>query len=58
MIGIPEERAIKIAKYIIEHKSTVRDAGKVFGVSKSTVHKDRKQNFKYDKNIIGEFYGF
>lgn len=40
LIGVPEERAVKIAKYIIEHKTTVRDAGKVFGVSKSTVHKD------------------
>lgn len=40
MIGVPEERAIKIANYIIENKTTVRDAGKHFGVSKSTVHKD------------------
>lgn len=40
MIGMPEERAVKIANYIIDKKATVRDAGKVFGVSKSTVHKD------------------
>lgn len=40
MIGIPEERAIKVARYIIENKATVRDAGKVFAISKSTVHKD------------------
>lgn len=37
---MPEERAVKIAQYIIKNKSTVREAGKVFGVSKSTVHKD------------------
>ncbi|MBE6081807.1 MULTISPECIES: sporulation transcriptional regulator SpoIIID [Tissierellales] len=35
-----EERALKVAKYIISEKSTVRQAATVFGVSKSTVHKD------------------
>lgn len=35
-----EERTIEIAKHIIKNKSTVREAAKVFGVSKSTVHKD------------------
>ena len=35
-----EERAMKIALYIIENKATVRQAAKRFGVSKSTVHKD------------------
>lgn len=35
-----EERAVEIACYIIEHKATVRQAAKMFGVSKSTIHKD------------------
>ncbi len=35
-----EERACRLAEYIIENKATVRSAAKVFGVSKSTVHKD------------------
>ena len=35
-----EERAVEIAYYIIEHKATVRQTAKIFGVSKSTVHKD------------------
>ncbi len=35
-----EERAIHIAGYIIESNATVRQTAKVFGVSKSTVHKD------------------
>lgn len=35
-----EERAVEIAYYIIEHKATVRQAAKEFGVSKSTIHKD------------------
>ena len=33
-----EERTIKLAKYIIDKKATVRDAAKHFGISKSTVH--------------------
>lgn len=35
-----EERAIKLAQYIIDTKDTVRGAAKKFGISKSTVHKD------------------
>ena len=35
-----EERAIEIANYIIAEKTTVRQAAKKFGVSKSTIHKD------------------
>ncbi|MDI3535164.1 MAG: putative DeoR family transcriptional regulator, stage sporulation protein [Thermosediminibacterales bacterium] len=33
-------RVLEIAKYVIDTKATVRKAAKVFGVSKSTVHKD------------------
>ena len=40
MKGLPEERAVKLAEYIIENGSTVRQAAKAFSVSKSTVHKD------------------
>ena len=35
-----EERAVKLAHYIIETKETVRSTARTFGVSKSTVHKD------------------
>ena len=35
-----EERAIELAKYIIDTKDTVRGAARKFGISKSTVHKD------------------
>lgn len=40
MKGIPEDRAVLLAEYIIENNATVRKAAKQFGVSKSTVHKD------------------
>lgn len=33
-----EERAVNIANFIIDNNATVRQAAKVFGVSKSTVH--------------------
>lgn len=33
-----EERATKLAQYIIDSKDTVRGAAKQFGISKSTVH--------------------
>lgn len=34
------DRCLRIAEYIIDHNSTVRQTAKVFGISKSTVHKD------------------
>ena len=40
MKGLPEERAVKLAQYIIEQDATVRQAAKKFVISKSTVHKD------------------
>ena len=40
MKGLPEERAVMLAQYIIEEEATVRQAAARFGISKSTVHKD------------------
>ena len=40
MKGTIEERACRLALYIIENKATVRAAAQRFGISKSTVHKD------------------
>ena len=40
MKGNIEERAYALAQYIIESRTTVRNAAKKFGISKSTVHKD------------------
>ncbi len=33
-----EQRALEIGEYIIKSNSTVREAAKKFGISKSTVH--------------------
>ena len=35
-----EDRARRLAAYMIDTGGTVRSAGKHFGLSKSTVHKD------------------
>ena len=35
-----EERVLLVANYIVENGATVRDAARVYKVSKSTVHKD------------------
>ena len=35
-----EERTLEIAKYILSEGATVRQAASIFGVSKSTAHKD------------------
>jgi putative DeoR family transcriptional regulator, stage III sporulation protein D len=35
-----EERAVEVAKFIIDSNATVRETAKRFGISKSTVHKD------------------
>lgn len=50
-----EARVLELADYIIENNATVRNAAKVFCISKSTVHKDMRGRLqkidpdKYDK---------
>jgi putative DeoR family transcriptional regulator (stage III sporulation protein D) len=41
-----DRRTVILGEYIVEHGSTVRDAAKSFGISKSTVHKDVSQRLK------------
>ena len=38
-----KERCVVLGEYLVEHGATVRSAAQVFGVSKSTVHKDVTQ---------------
>lgn len=50
-----EKRVISLAEYIIENKSTVRDAAKQFGISKSTVHKDVTERLsQINKSLFNE----
>ncbi len=49
-----EERVVEIAKYIIKTNATVREAAKVFGVSKSTVHKDVTERLESINPLIYE----
>ena len=43
MLKTIEDRACEMAVYIVKTGATVRCAAKVFGISKSTVHKDLVQ---------------
>ena len=47
-----EERAVRLAEYIIENDATVRAAAKQFGVSKSTVHKDVTQRLETQDSAL------
>ncbi|HPD88596.1 MAG TPA: sporulation transcriptional regulator SpoIIID [Oscillospiraceae bacterium] len=46
MKGLPEDRAVLLAEYIIEKGATVRAAAREFRVSKSTVHKDVSERLR------------
>ena len=47
-----EQRARKVAVYIIENGATVRAAAERFGISKSTIHKDLQQRLpKCDRSL-------
>ena len=37
---IPLKRCEQLGEYIVEKQATVRQAARIFGISKSTVHKD------------------
>lgn len=52
MNGNVEKRCIEIGKYIRDTGATVRQAGAVFGISKSTVHIDvTKRLFEIDRSL-------
>ena len=52
MKGLPEERAISLAQYIVENEATVRQAAARFGISKSTVHKDITTRLQYLNRVL------
>jgi len=49
-----EERVLEVARYIIESKDTIRKTAKVFGVSKSTIHKDMTERLPKINPTIAE----
>ena len=47
-----DERACKLAVYIIETGATVRRTAEHFGISKSTVHKDLAQRLPHCNKLL------
>lgn len=51
---IKRNRVIIISCYIADTGATVRDAAKVFGISKSTVHKDITEKLPLIDSVLAE----
>ena len=49
-----ENRVLDVAKYIIDSKSKIRKTAKIFGVSKSTIHKDMTERLPLINPQIAE----
>ena len=47
-----DKRACELAVYLIETGATVRAAGKKYGISKSTVHKDLSQRLPQCNKLL------
>ena len=47
-----EERAERLAQFIIENRTTVRAAAQKFGISKSTVHKDISERLPQFNRVL------
>ena len=47
-----EERAERLAQYIIENRTTVCAAAQKFGISKSTVHKDISERLPQFNRVL------
>ena len=52
MKGNMEERAERLAQYIIENRTTVRAAAQKFGISKSTVQKDISERLPQFNRVL------
>lgn len=46
------ERSVVLGEYLLEHRATVREAARVFGISKSTVHKDVTERLRHVNNAL------
>ncbi len=49
-----EKRVLEISNYIIESEATVRQTASIFGVSKSTVHKDITERLPFINEMIAQ----
>ena len=49
-----ESRVLDIASYIVETGTTVRAAARIFGVSKSTVHKDVTERLRQINKTLAD----
>ena len=52
MKGNIEERACELAAYIVENRTTVREAAQKFVISKSTVHKAIQERLTLDNRRL------
>ena len=52
MRELTDKRPVILGEYICETGATVRAAAKVFGVSKSTVHKDVTERLSRDNPVL------
>ena len=41
-----------LGEYLLEHSATVREAARVFGISKSTVHKDVTERLRHVNSAL------
>ncbi len=48
------QRVLEVGNYIYETKATVRQAAKIFGVSKSTIHKDITERLEKIDNSLAQ----
>ena len=46
------ERCVVLGEYLLEHSATVRTAAQVFGISKSTVHKDVTERLRHVNSAL------
>ena len=55
MITGLEERCIAMAKYLISTRTTVRGVARIFGISKSTVHRELTERlFEIDRFLAND----
>ena len=52
MLNELKSRCVILGQYIVENGATVRETAAVYGISKSTVHKDVREKLKYENRSL------